>query len=183
MKNYPINFYTQGSMTIEEIDFLQKLSKNSSGDILEIGGFQGRSTIAMAEMLDDANRIYTIDTWSGKQVEGDVYLDKEVFLQNIQTAGFSNKVTALHGGSEMFSRDWAKKLGLLFIDGEHSYNAVKRDFHHFYHHVITSGIIAFHDYLSPKYNNTVIKAVNEIKQNYALDQIDHVGALIAFYKK
>jgi len=69
---------------------------------------------------------------------------------------------------------------MLFIDGDHSYNGVKKDIK-WIEYVKSGGIVAFHDYLLPKYKDSVVKAVNEIKDSLVFDK--HINGLIVFRKK
>jgi Methyltransferase domain len=46
---------------------------------------------------------------------------------------------AIHG--------WTRPIDYLFIDGDHSYEAVKRDFDQWSGHVVAGGTLAFHDAL------------------------------------
>jgi Methyltransferase domain len=43
---------------------------------------------------------------------------------------------------------WTRPLDYLFIDGDHSYEAVRRDFEGWSGHVVPEGLVAFHDALT-----------------------------------
>jgi predicted O-methyltransferase YrrM len=66
-----------------------------------------------------------------------------------------------------------KKIDFLFIDGDHSYLGVKKDFELYAPLVKRGGIIAFHDivpsFLCPEVK--VHKFWNEIKINYRYKEI------------
>lgn len=61
-----------------------------------------------------------------------------------------------------------KKVDFLFIDGDHSYEGVKKDFNMYSSLVRKGGIIAFHDIVKhpPDLGCEVDKSWNEIKNNY-----------------
>lgn len=42
-------------------------------------------------------------------------------------------------------------LGMVYIDADHSYEGVLRDIEAYYPKLVTGGVMAFHDYLSPDY--------------------------------
>lgn len=65
------------------------------------------------------------------------------------------------------------KLDVLFIDGDHSYEGVKKDFENFSPFVRKNGIIAFHDIVEhpPESNCEVSKFWNEIKSKYEYKEI------------
>jgi predicted O-methyltransferase YrrM len=70
----------------------------------------------------------------------------------------------------------SKQIDLLFIDGDHSYEGVKKDFEIYQSFVSNNGIIAFHDIVPDSFSRTGIKTSsyvgevpkfwNEIKKNY-----------------
>jgi predicted O-methyltransferase YrrM len=61
-----------------------------------------------------------------------------------------------------------RKVDFLFIDGDHSYDGVKRDFRMYGKFVRKGGVIAFHDICPgpPEKVHGVPKLWNEIKQNF-----------------
>lgn len=74
-----------------------------------------------------------------------------------------------------------RKIDFLFIDGDHEYNGVSKDFHSYRQLVATNGVISFHDivpdYLTRYNKNTgmwvgeVPKFWSEIKTKYNSDEI------------
>ncbi|MQY70196.1 MAG: hypothetical protein GH145_04980 [Firmicutes bacterium] len=47
--------------------------------------------------------------------------------------------------SQELAKDWRRKISILFIDGDHSYEQSKFDFDTFYPFVEGKGLIIFHD--------------------------------------
>jgi predicted O-methyltransferase YrrM len=181
MKNQ--NYYLPGSVQLEELEQLEKLASQSKDIIVEIGSFQGRSTVGLAKgsKLGNNNMVYAIDIWNNGKVNGtnDVFVRKEDFINNLKSSQVQDIVTPIHSTSNDAFNNWDKKIGMLFIDGDHSYQGVKSDIR-WCDFVIPGGIIAFHDYLSPKYDNSVIRAVNEVKSNWNFHS--HTTGLIVFTK-
>ena len=66
-----------------------------------------------------------------------------------------------------------QKLDFLFIDGDHTYTGVKKDFEMYSPLVREGGIIAFHDIVESKFDKKieVSKFWNEIKSNYEYREI------------
>lgn len=65
------------------------------------------------------------------------------------TARFNDYITPIRG----FSTDvveqlvqFTEELDLLFIDGDHSYDAVKADWEHYQRFLKTGSLVVFHDY-------------------------------------
>ena len=73
-----------------------------------------------------------------------------------------------------------KKIDLLFIDGDHSYEGVKKDFELYKSSVSKNGIVAFHDIVPDSFSRTGVKTSsyvgevpkfwNEIKKNYNYEE-------------
>ncbi|GAH99526.1 unnamed protein product, partial [marine sediment metagenome] len=64
-----------------------------------------------------------------------------------------------------------EKLHLLFIDGDHSYDCVKKDFELYSPLVKKGGVIAFHDIAYPTVGVKIFW--DEIKHNYKTQEIMH----------
>ena len=74
------------------------------------------------------------------------------------------------GWRAMFWKDWDKdKIKLLFIDGDHSYEGVKKDYELFWPKLEKGGFIVFHDATVKRWGKLkgfgVWKLINEIKDN------------------
>ena len=66
-----------------------------------------------------------------------------------------------------------KKVGFLFIDGDHTYEGVKRDFKMYSSLVKEGGIVAFHDIVEhdPRSSCKVNKFWQEIHKEYEFKEI------------
>jgi predicted O-methyltransferase YrrM len=62
-------------------------------------------------------------------------------------------------------KDLAGYLDFLFIDGDHSYEGVKKDWEMYSPLVRKGGLIAFHD-IAPNYDSGSRKFYNEIKDGF-----------------
>ena len=65
------------------------------------------------------------------------------------TANYKECITPIRGFSTKVVEELqqlTEELDLLFIDGDHSYDAVKADWEHYQQFLKTSSIIVFHDY-------------------------------------
>lgn len=127
------------------------------GKIVEIGSFKGRSTVWLASGSRKAGRevIYAVDTHLGSpehRIGGDMatHMPSEgttefVFRENIKQAGVEDWVVPFVMSSDDALRLWRDPIRLLFIDAEHTYEAVRRDFQSWQRHVVVGGLVAFHD--------------------------------------
>jgi predicted O-methyltransferase YrrM len=65
-----------------------------------------------------------------------------------------------------------RKIDLLFIDGDHSYEGVKQDFNHYAGLVRPGGIIAFHDIAEHTIKTCQVSRFwDEIKSEYSYEEI------------
>lgn len=129
-------------------------SRVSSGCIVEIGSYRGRSTIALAlaSLRNSKVPIYAIDPHEAfKGVLGGDFgpNDRIQFFKNILRTGVGQIVHLVNLSSEAVSKGWDKEIALLWIDGDHRYESVKRDFDCYEPFVQKGGLIVFHDSIDP----------------------------------
>jgi cephalosporin hydroxylase len=125
-----------------------------NGVAVEIGSYNGGTIAAFGEMKA-AIRI-SID------------IEHRFDNPSVQKiTGNSQDESTLFSLKKMLGR---KKIDLLFIDGDHTYEGVKADFEKYLHLVKKGGLIAFHDILDTEehraQNCYVAKLWEEIKQQY-----------------
>lgn len=162
---------------------LAKLAANR-GVVVEIGSWKGKSTVWLAKGAEAVNGqvIYAIDPHIGspehqRQNPGEVNTEQE-FRANIGRAGVANRVTPLLMTSAAALAGWTKPIGLLWIDGDHSYDAVSQDYYGWLPHVVDGGIIAFHDtYSWEGVRRLVDEEVLLSKQMRVLGQLDGILAI------
>jgi predicted O-methyltransferase YrrM len=151
----------QGMLTDESCEFLFTIvfSQSLRGDVIEIGSWQGRSTIYLARgaKLSKNGVVYAIDHFMGNPgYERHYKVDKDdlsdlrgSFINNIERAGVSDVVNLLNMESANAAgvlKNKKVQARLLFIDGNHSYDAVKKDFDNYFDLVLPGGVIIFDDY-------------------------------------
>ena len=142
-----------GWLSEREAQYLYALAKDGPGHgvVVEIGSWKGKSTIMLAGGTKAAKRekVFAIDPHVGGPDQakyGHTNVNTELeFRQNIARAGVSEYVTAIVKRSTDAVRNWNSAVRLLWIDGDHSYEAVRDDFVFWHPYVVDGGIIAFHD--------------------------------------
>ena len=138
-----------GMLTPNEVVYLHSLAGGSpaGGVIVEIGSWKGKSTICLAlgSMAAGGAKVYAVDPHKPLAEEGYVEDTEAEFAKNIKAAGVESHVVPLVMTSEHAARGWDKPVALLWIDGDHRYEQVKRDFLLWEPHVMDGGIIAMHD--------------------------------------
>jgi predicted O-methyltransferase YrrM len=148
------------SSFIENI-FLYRCAAEGCGEggIVEIGSFKGRTTVslAMGSKLRARERVLSVDPQEDLKTRG-------IFMKNIKQAFVDDYVIPCFKKSEEAIKDFHSPIRLLFIDGCHEYEELKKDILLWKNHLIDGGIIALHDYLPenyPAYLAGVNKAVTE----------------------
>jgi MMP 1-O-methyltransferase len=135
-----------------EGDLLYRLAKNCTekGVIVEIGSWKGKSTICLAFGSKEGKHIpvYAIDPHTGssehRQMFGQVWTYDE-FIANIRKNKLDDIVKPIVNTSVKAAETFYEPVELLFVDGAHEYEEVKKDFELWFPKIVSGGIIAFHD--------------------------------------
>jgi len=112
---------------------------------LEIGSFEGMSTIWMLEniLTEESSQIFCIDAWA--EWTGDAFVR---FVSNINKTGLKDKVHIVKGDSSEELRIFPKEyFDFIYVDGNHDEKAVIKDAIGSFRILRKGGIIAFDDYL------------------------------------
>ena len=114
---------------LTEADF-NMIRDTATGIYVEVGTFHGASAYAASF---NAGEVHTIDIYDWHPCLWTSILP----CQNIHF---------FKGTSEDFIRGWHTKIDVLFIDGSHEYDYVKRDIAALVPFVRSGGWVLFHDY-------------------------------------
>jgi predicted O-methyltransferase YrrM len=137
----------------------------------EVGAYLGRSTCYMAERIRETGRdvsLHVVDTF-----EGDVHVGRRDlwpdFAANMARAGVLaalnvHRRTSAEAASEL--RD--DSLDFVFVDAEHTHDAVTRDLAAWWPKVRPGGLLAGHDYA---HFEGVTAAVDEFVANRGLRRV------------
>jgi hypothetical protein len=143
----------EGHTRRSEARCLYELAQESSeqGVIVEIGSYRGLSTVALARGSLQGPRIpiYSIDPHEAGPRSPYGPQDNVPFFRNLLISGVAEMVRPIALLSSEAVRGWNKPVSLLWIDGNHQYEVVKRDFIEWSGFLIEGGYLAFHDSLDP----------------------------------
>lgn len=121
------------------------------GAIVEIGSWKGRSTVWLAAGGKAAGqRVYAIDRHTGSREDPSAHTLSE-FLDNIARAGVVDSVEPLVMSSAEASEFVRGPVELLFVDGDHSFDGVRRDADLWLPRIVEGGIVLFHDVATAGY--------------------------------
>lgn len=141
----------EGQISARESELLFDLAAQvSSGCIVEIGSYRGRSTVALALGSQQQAKVpvYAVEPhepFVGALGGNFGPADRIEFFKNILRSKVGEIVRLVNLSSEEAAKGWSKQIALLWIDGDHSYEGVKKDFELWEPFVIKSGVISFHD--------------------------------------
>lgn len=141
----------------------------AAGDvILEIGTYGGRSAVVeLRGALANSERT-TKPQFFGLDV--DLHSIWRTF-NTIEQAGLSEYALIFYGNLQQFMQEFSIQPTMVFVDGDHRYEGVKRDLQSLSTFLTAGTPVLCHDYLNPE-NDTgelgVRQAVNEfVKEGYA----------------
>ena len=158
-------------LDLHEAGLLYKYaSKVGKGNILEIGRYWAGSTVllAVATHAKDMTKVISVDV-----VEGCHDPDADDWLKEYP---WKNRIDIRTGNSHAMKN---VPLSMLFVDGDHSYEGVKKDFIHHWNYL--NGPCLAHDYTDPTCEG-VTRFIDEwIEEGYA-EIIEQVGTMVALKK-
>jgi len=162
----------------EEVLFLIRVLKRIRPKImLEIGTGRGGTLFLFTNAASSVAKIITVDLPGGPFGGG----YPRYMISLLQSFGSSKQKVYLLRTNSHDAGTFAKvksilngeKLDFLFIDGDHSYEGVRKDFEMYSPLVRKGGIIAFHDIVPgpPENVGGVPKFWDEIKHNFCYEEI------------
>jgi adenylate kinase family enzyme len=158
--------------------FNDKNLRNKKINYLEIGSFEGRSTIFVAESLIKAN-LYTVDTFKGSDEHNKI--DFNLVYKNFKdnTKYFSKRLTINRMSSKKFFKINKNKFDLIYIDGSHFSDDVKNDFNNSLKIANKDCIIILDDLLwnfyKNKKNNPISGIFPILSKNKDIFKIIHIN--------
>lgn len=156
----------------EFIELLRVFKDLNPKYFMEIGTARGGTLFCFCKLAKEDSTVISIDlpggSFGGGYPEWKIPLYK-AFTKKNQTIhlirGNSHDLETLERVKQVLD---GNKLDFLFIDGDHTYEGVKKDFEMYGSLVREGGIIAFHDIVIHKFspNVRVFNFWNEIKRNF-----------------
>jgi hypothetical protein len=147
----PGGWFSENDISVYK-DLVGNVPQN--GHIAEIGCFQGRSLCSIAQLIKNKNLnviaidLFTYNSSSYTDVVWAKYFTiKEKCQANLLKFGIADNTTLIQSDSIKASTQYPDNyFDLIFIDADHSYDAVKNDIIHWSPKLKQGGIIAGHDF-------------------------------------
>lgn len=109
-------------------------------------------------LTEGIEKLYSIDAWTTINGQrGDGGFEQKWHDENYNSTvkllkPFGNKSVILRGFSEEMSRQIRdNSIGMVHLDGDHSYDGVMRDLNAFYPKLVSGGIMSGHDFKMSHY--------------------------------
>jgi cephalosporin hydroxylase len=158
--------------------YTEMVKKYDNATFVEVGCFEGGSTVYMAELIKRSGKnikFYAVDLFEKyKPVNGQVAPSYKKFKKN--TLQYKEYITVLKIDSLEASKLFGDKtIDFVFLDADHTYKRVKSDIKCWLPKVKDSGTLAGHDYAESKYFPGVYfpgvsKAVKEAGFDFRVDK-------------
>ncbi|MEP6811393.1 MAG: class I SAM-dependent methyltransferase [Actinomycetota bacterium] len=118
-----------------------------SGCIVEIGSWQGRSTIWLAAGASSGRgaRVVAVDPHRGTSLRAEGESTEPMLRANLERSGLVGSVDVLVATSHEAVTGWSRPVSLLWIDGDHSYESALQDVDMWEPHLLPNATIALHD--------------------------------------
>ena len=149
-----------------------------AGVIVEIGSWKGRSTTWLASGARLAGqRVYAVDPHRGAR-ENPAAETLNEFLDNLACNGLADVVEPMVMTSEEAAASIGRPIELLFIDGDHSYDGVRRDAELWLPRLMEGGIVMFHDVATAAYSGPRRIVRRMVCRNPGFDGVTRVGSMV-----
>lgn len=161
----------EGLISAETGEALYELALEVSPEetIVEIGSYKGKSTCYLAAGGRDGRgaHVWAIDPWDspGNPSGRHRFAEPETigaFAAQLAAAALTERVFAIRGFSVKVAAAWkGPPVGLLYIDGDHTEQAVRADVEAWRPHLAPGAVLAFDDLDTPR-NPGVRVVVDEL---------------------
>ena len=174
--------------TEEEVKLLCRYANISKFGIVEIGVLDGETTLEMSKNCECP--IYGIDPIIPDSMDSNLIGSKERILSNMENY---HSFTLYDDYSFNVIKGFKEKFDFIFIDGDHNYDSVKKDFIEWFPLLEKGGYVAFHD-SGPvtsieadfKGWDGCIRIVGEIKEKFyfenQIEWVENVDTINVFKK-
>ncbi len=181
-----------------EVVALQAYAHKADSTIVEIGCAYGGSSLLFLLNKKDHVKVYSIDPFVVDSMDT-FQATKELChshvvdaLADVGKAERSSSWTLIPDYSYNKVKNWELSIDVLFIDGDHTYDAVTQDFNQWLPYVRKGGYVLFHDSnIVPgtpegKYNKGwpgPSKLVIELEKHPAVKLLEKIHSISVFQKK
>lgn len=176
-----------GWLPKEEAAYLYRLAKEATvGCIVAVGSYRGRSTAALAFGVNAGAGlpVYAVEPHEPfRGVFGGEFgpKDRGDFMRTMVETGLYHHVRLVNVSSEYLADKWPMPVSVLFIDGDHRYEAVERDFESLRGKLAPNALVVFDDAANP--SNGPGQLSREIVNSGAFTVEPAIGKLVCLRRR
>ena len=144
--------------------------------VVELGCYEGRTTAELARNCEGS--VYTVDPFCKGRLGfsyGEVIARRHIKRQGLKNIHF------IESFSYQAAEEFDNSIDFLFIDADHSYEAVKQDWNDWYPKVRPGGFIALHDSRvaenSPGYMGSMQFYDEDLPKVKSVNEVDGIDSL------
>lgn len=139
------------------------------GQVVEVGSWEGRSTIALAEAAAP-HEMCAVDTWLGSPGEPSAELaaERDVFATFTANTAHLDNLAVFRMGWREYVAGYIGPTRLLFIDAEHTYHEVHDTIDAWLPHMVPGGIVCGDDAHHPPVQQAVLEAFGDARLDATL---------------
>lgn len=168
-------------VTERELGVLVRHARDA-GVIVELGTFEGRTAIALAKATQGS--VYSIDPFVAGRL-GIAY--GEIIARAARRRAGARNLRYLKMRSHEAAPRFSDAVDMIFIDADHSYEAIRRDWADWTPKVRDGGIVALHDSRiapnSPVRLGSMAFFEEEVQNNAGYELVDEADALVVLRKR
>jgi hypothetical protein len=144
-----ISDYIQGVFSEQDMGVLKKeIEKLKPGEIyVEIGVDEGRSARVAHEYADP--RVFKVWIDVHDVVPHSKSIGRAPWMEQEKMVGLNRNGFYVHGDADFFAGLIIPNISLMFIDGSHDYDSIKRNTQIWEPLMVKGGVLLFHDYDHP----------------------------------
>ena len=164
--DYDKAIHVRGWMEVPELIWLGEQAQNYSS-IVEVGSFAGRSTRMIADHM--AGTLLCIDDFLGAESDRPLSQEQSIalyseFITNLQDKILEHKVSVAHP-QDVYEGYVGEKIkpDMVFIDGDHSYEGVKKDIKFWSTRLKVGGLLCGHDSGYPPIQQALKELIPDVK--------------------
>jgi predicted O-methyltransferase YrrM len=147
--------------------------------VVEVGCYEGKTTMDLARGA--RGRVYAIDPFFRGRL-GICY--GELIAKTHRRRRGVRNVEFIRGFSHEVAPKFSSPIDLLFVDADHNYESIKRDWQEWFPKVKPGGVVALHDCKvaenSPEYLGSMKFYDTDIPNIEGIRQVDSVDSLAVF---
>ncbi len=172
------------SLQIDEAGLLFRLARDLGPQpIVEIGRFKGGSTLLLASAMHPEAELWSYDLHVALRPDMPGSRLDEELRTALERYGLAERVHLVVGDSRT-AEPPPRPAGLVFVDGDHSYEGARADFDRWREHVAPGGHLLFHDAVDTGgYGNHyagVVRVAGEVERDREFTRRANAGSIAHF---